>query len=80
MIAIRPLWCAAAWIGAKWRDLRSEGGKGELRWQDKTGAVGVGGVPRIFGLFSASRSIYLLAQIANIGAFPPFQEPSQSCV
>lgn len=42
MIAHLPLWRFMAWIGVTWRRLKVGKEKGELRWPDKSTAVGVG--------------------------------------
>jgi hypothetical protein len=64
-----------AWVGEDWRKLKVGEKKGELRWQDKTGAVGVGGEVRISKLSSASHQIARLAEFSRIGAISPFPKP-----
>jgi hypothetical protein len=64
-----------AWIGDYWRRLKAGEKKGEFRWQDKTGAVGVGGEVRISELSGASHQIARLARFSGIGAIWPFPEP-----
>ena len=78
MIALLPLWRIMAWIGVGWADLKVRKGGSQRRWQDKTGAVCVGGVPTFSALLSASHTIARLAEFAIIGAFQPFREPSQA--
>jgi len=77
MIALLPLWRVMAWVGDYWRRLKTEVRKEELRWQDKTGAVGVGGEVWISKLSSASHQITRLAGFSRIGAILPFLEPLQ---
>lgn len=76
MIAILSLWSAAGWIGAKWRDLRPEGGKGELRWQDESGASRWGVGAQNCELSRASRLTPRLAPFRENRAFLPRNEPA----
>lgn len=78
MIACLPFWRVVAWISAGSTGLKSEGRKGELRWQDKSGAVGWGGECRNCWTFSASHLDALLAAFPEIDVFPPFSAPSPS--
>jgi hypothetical protein len=77
MNAVLILWRVMAWIGDYWRRLKAGETKGKLRWQDKTGAVGVGGEVRISKLPSASHQIARLARFSRIGAIWSFPEPPQ---
>jgi hypothetical protein len=75
MNALLLLWRVMAWIGECWRRLKAGERKGKLRWQDKTGAVGVGGEVRFSKLASASHQITRLAQFSRIDAISTFSEP-----
>ena len=77
MMARLLLWRVMALIGGKWRGLRVGEQEGKGGWQDKTGAVGVDGVARLSGLFSASHAKFRLAAITENDAVQPFPEPLQ---
>jgi hypothetical protein len=66
-----------AWVGEDWRSLKVIKKEGIGGWQDKTGAVGVGGEVRISKLSSASHQIARLAGFSRIAAIWPLPEPSQ---
>ena len=74
MIARFLLWRVAALIGEKWRGMRVSEEEGKGGWQDKTGAVGVGGLARFSALSSASLANLRLAAISENDAVQPFSE------
>lgn len=80
MIALLLLWRFKAWIGVKWRMLKGRKVRGELRWQDKTGAVGVGVLLSLSEPLTASHAIFRLARFTIIGSFLPISalSPRQS--
>jgi hypothetical protein len=77
MISALPLWRVMAWVGDYWRSLKVIEEEGIGGWQDKTGAVGVGGEHRNSTLSSASHRIARLARFPGIGAIWPFPQPLQ---
>jgi hypothetical protein len=74
MIAYLPLWRFMAWIGVTWRSLKVGKEEGEVRWQDKTGAVCVGAVLRVSAILTASHTFRWLAAIPENNAIQPFSE------
>jgi hypothetical protein len=77
MNALLLLSRAMAWTGEYWRSLKVIEEKGIGGWQDKTGAVGVGGDVRLSKLSCASHQIARLARFSRIGVIWPFTEPLQ---
>lgn len=74
MIGHLHLWRIMAWIGVRWRSLKVRKEEGKVRWQDKTGAVCVGGVLRVSAILTASHTIRRLAAIPENNAIQPFLE------
>lgn len=75
MIVPLPFWRIMAGIGVRKCESWAAGEDGSGGWQDKTGAVCVGGEVRISKLSSASYQITRLAGFSGIGAIWPFPEP-----
>jgi hypothetical protein len=61
MIAHLPLWRIMAWIGVTWSSLKVRKEEGEVRWPDKSTAVGVGAGDWNNAIFSAVAHSALLA-------------------
>jgi len=74
MIALLPLWRVAAWIGVMWEGLTVSAAEGKGGWQDKTGAVCVGGSIRVSAISRASHANPWLAAIAENNTIQPFSE------
>ena len=77
MIGHLHLWRFMAWIGVTWSSFKVRKEEGEVRWQDKTGAVCVGGVLRVSAISTASHTIRWLAAIPENNAIQPFSERLQ---
>ena len=74
MITHLPFWRFVAWIGVMWIRLKVGKEEGVVRWQDKTGAVGVGGDARFSANSSASHANPRLAAMSGNDAFQPITE------
>lgn len=76
MIASFALWRVMAWNSGRWTWLGSEGRKLELRWQDKSSAVGWGVVTWDCWIICDSHALTLLALPRKINAISSFRAPS----